>query len=227
MIKEFWWQYIIYAIVCYLLCNFNFAVFISKKFKHRDIRNMGSGNPGTTNMFRAFGLKVGILTFICDALKGAICSLGGILLFKALAGGFTSSPSNEIMNVALFGGYIGGFFAGLGHVFPAFYHFKGGKGFATGVGVFLVLSPLCAILSLILGFVLLLFIDRMSIFALLFFTIITLESAITLLPSRWYLFALTAMYYVLVIFAHRSNIKRLYLGTENPMGISNIFKKKG
>lgn len=223
---NFLWQYALYGLICYLLCNFNFAVFISKKFKHQDIRTVGSGNPGTTNMYRAFGFKAGLITFVCDALKGVVCALCGKLLF----GFFATNAGLEqsvIENAALFGGYIGGLCAGLGHIFPVLFKFKGGKGFATGVGFFLVMNPLITLMAVIIGIIVLLITDLMSVFALLFFTIITLASALQLLPELWVHFVVVAMYYLIVIFAHRHNIKRLCHNEENKMGISKLLKKSG
>lgn len=219
------WQYALYGLACYLLSNFNFAVFISKRFKHRDIRTVGSGNPGTTNMFRAFGLRTGLITFVCDMMKGFVCALGGRLLFGYVAEsvGLTGA---ELENAALFGGYVGGLFAGLGHVFPVLFGFKGGKGFATGIGFFLAVDPLVAVMAIIVGSVVLLATDLMSPFAILFFTIMTLRSAISLLPDRWPHFVAVALYYAMVLFAHRHNIKRLYHGQENKMGIAKYFRKK-
>ena len=222
---ELWWQYLLFGIACYFLSNFNFAVFISKNFKHTDIRAVGSGNPGTTNMFRAFGLKYGVVTFACDMFKGVICAGGGLLLFY-LIGKNMGFEGEELISSYKFGGYFGGLCAGIGHVFPVLYRFKGGKGFATGIGVFLVLNPIFTIIAIIVGFIVLMITDLMSVYAILFFSIITLEGAVTLLPSNYPLFIMVALYYLLVLYAHRHNIKRLYRGEENKMGIARIFGRK-
>ncbi len=214
-----------FGIVCYIICNFNFAVFISRKFKHTDIRTVGSGNPGTTNMFRAFGLKFGLITFVCDMLKGFVCAMGGKLLFAWLAEsvGLTGA---EAEYASLFGGYLGGLCAGIGHVFPVLFGFKGGKGFATGIGLFLAVDPLVAVMAVLVGGVVLLATDMMSPFAILFFTIMTLWSAFSLLPEKLPHFIVVVLYYALVLFAHRHNIKRLYHGEENKMGITKLLKKR-
>lgn len=155
-----WWIYLIFALACYFLCNFNFAIFFTKKIKKEDIRSKGSGNPGTTNVFRVYGYKMGLLIFVFDMGKGLVCALAGYLIFGALYG-------NELD--ARFFAYVGGLCAGLGHVFPVVYNFRGGKGFATGIGVFLVADPVFAAIGLVIGVVVLLITDRMSVFALFFF----------------------------------------------------------
>lgn len=198
-----------------MLCNFNSAMFFTKKIKGENIREKGSGNPGTTNVFRVYGIKMGLLTFACDMAKGVICALAGYIIFKELYGN---------VNDAKFFAYVGGLAGGIGHVFPIVYNFKGGKGFATGIGVFLVVDPLFAAMALVTGIVVLLITDKMSVFALLFFTIIVMESAVRMLPDMWYMFILVIAYYIMVIYAHRGNIKRLLAGTENTSGIRKIFK---
>ena len=211
-----WWIYLIFALACYLLCNFNFAIFFTKKIKKEDIRSKGSGNPGTTNVFRVYGYKMGLLIFVFDMGKGLVCALAGYLIFGALYG-------NELD--ARFFAYVGGLCAGLGHVFPVVYNFRGGKGFATGIGVFLVADPVFAAIGLVIGVVVLLITDRMSVFALFFFVALCIESAITMLPEKWMLFIPVVLYCAMVVYAHRSNIKRLIKGNENPSGIRKMFRK--
>ena len=118
----------------YLLGGFSSAKFLSK-LKKDDITKHGSGNPGTMNMLRTFGIKFGALTLLMDALKGAIPSLIGFFMFGGVAGG----------NVAYIALFAGGFSAILGHIFPIYYKFKGGKGVACVVGMFAVAEPLWAI----------------------------------------------------------------------------------
>lgn len=126
---ELWYWFLLGAVVSYLLGCFNFAVLISK-IKHKDIRNVGSGNPGTMNMSRTFGLKIGLINFLCDALKGAIPVLCGYLIFR----GYTFAGTD--FAVSDFARYIFGIFAVIGHIFPVTMKFKGGKGIATTLGMF-------------------------------------------------------------------------------------------
>ena len=112
-------KYILLIVCSYLLGSVNFARILSKNVMHGDITKSGSGNPGTMNMLRTYGFKAGALTLVLDALKGVIPALVGYFLF----GGDGS-------NAAYVGLYVGGLSAVVGHCFPVFYKFKGGKGVA-------------------------------------------------------------------------------------------------
>ena len=116
-----WHYFVIAAIVCYLIGCFNFAVLISRS-KKKDIRNVGSGNPGTMNMTRTFGLKTGIINFFCDLIKGGVPALTGYLLFK----GFVFKGTDIL--VSDFARYFFGVFVIIGHIFPVTLNFRGGKG---------------------------------------------------------------------------------------------------
>ena len=130
-VSEKWYYFIIAAAVCYLVGCFNFAVIISQ-FKNRDIRGEGSGNPGTMNMMRTFGLKVGIINFFCDALKGGLPVLAVYFIFR----GSVFAGTNVC--VADFMRYFCGLFVVIGHIFPITMKFKGGKGIASTLGLFWV-----------------------------------------------------------------------------------------
>ena len=106
------------AIVSYLLGSLNFGVIISK-LHGKDVRESGSGNAGATNMTRLFGKKIGILTFVGDALKAVLSCILGIVLVGSL------------------GGFVAGFFCVVGHAFPVYFKFKGGKGVACMAAVVL------------------------------------------------------------------------------------------
>lgn len=130
-LKDCWYWFLLAAAVCYLIGCFNFAVLISH-FKKSDIRSIGSGNPGTMNMTRSFGLKIGVINFICDALKGGLPVLAAFLIFKDYVFAGTS------VSVADFARYFFGVFVVIGHVFPVTMKFKGGKGIASTMGLFAV-----------------------------------------------------------------------------------------
>jgi glycerol-3-phosphate acyltransferase PlsY len=128
-ISQSWYWFLLAAACCYLIGCFNFAVLISK-IKKQDIRGVGSGNPGTMNMSRTFGLKIGIINFLCDALKGGIPVLCGYFIFR----GYVFEGTN--VNVGDFARYFFGVFAVIGHIFPVTMKFKGGKGIASTLGLF-------------------------------------------------------------------------------------------
>ena len=115
---ESWWQFLVLAVVCYLIGCFNFAVLISK-LKRNDITKQGSGNPGTMNMTRTFGLKVGLLTFFCDALKGAVPALISYFIYRDC---FFVGTTVIVSDLAR---YFCGLFVVIGHIFPVTMKFKG------------------------------------------------------------------------------------------------------
>ena len=133
-IGEKWYMFLIASAVCYLIGCFNFAVLISF-FKKKDIRSMGSGNPGTMNMTRTFGLKIGGLNFLCDVLKGGLPVLAGYLIFENYV--FKGTD----ISVSDFARYFFGVFVIIGHIFPVTMKFKGGKGIASTMGLFVFSLP--------------------------------------------------------------------------------------
>ena len=122
---------ILTVIAAYLIGSINFAVIFSSAFLKKDVRELGSGNAGATNVLRNAGVLPGVLTFVCDALKGFVASYMGYLMF-----GYLSHHTTWAM--AIYGAYACGTACMLGHVFPIYYQFKGGKGVATSVGIFSV-----------------------------------------------------------------------------------------
>ena len=225
VILDYWWQLLVGGLFVYLVCNTNFAILISKNIKHKDIRTVGSGNPGTTNMIRAFGFKWGACTFVLDATKGALSVALGLILFKNIADSYV---------ITRFAGYFFAMSAILGHVFPVCLKFKGGKGFATTIGAFMVLDPLWTGIFLATGVILLVIWDYMSVFALFFATSLLVKNIITIVNDAFisasgvaFVFIIAiAVVWTVVIVAHRSNIKRLFTACENKTGIHKLFKKK-
>ncbi len=133
-ISEDWYWFVLAAVVCYLVGCFNFAVLISH-FKKKDIRDVGSGNPGTMNMTRTFGLKTGAVNFFCDVLKGGVPALAAYFIFKDYVFAGTG------VSVSDFARYFFGLFVIIGHIFPVTLKFKGGKGIASTMGLFLFALP--------------------------------------------------------------------------------------
>lgn len=124
-----WYWLALGALLSYLLGCFNFAVLISK-IKHKDIRSQGSGNPGTMNMSRTFGWKIGLINFVCDALKGIIPVMAGHLAFAGMCFDGGAVAVSDVSR------YLFGLCAVVGHVFPVTMKFRGGKGIATTLGAF-------------------------------------------------------------------------------------------
>ncbi len=179
----------------YLLGSVSSAIIISKLKGLEDPRNVGSGNPGATNVLRSGDKTAAALTLLGDVLKGTI----PIIIAKALG----ASP----VLIALTG-----MAAFLGHLYPLYYQFKGGKGVATAGGVFLGIAPLIVLLLIIIWFVLA-FLTRYSSFSALVAAACAPILFFFLLPLGPYILLSTAIA-ILLIWRHRENIKRLLNSTE-------------
>lgn len=191
------------ALIAYFLGSLNFAVILSRIFHHDDIRKHGSGNAGATNMVRTYGRKWGIITFICDGLKAAVA----VLLSMFLMGEG--------------GAYIAALFAILGHIFPVYYKFKGGKGVAVAAISILCLNPL-VFLILVIVFVAIVasskYISLGSVICAFFYPLILNAFNRGASGFGFISTAISVIIAVIVIFMHRSNIKRLMNRTENKIG---------
>lgn len=131
------------VIAAYLIGSINFAVIFSSHFSRIDVRNFGSGNAGTTNVMRVSGAKAGVLTFVFDAAKGAAACAMGYFVFKYLVFGGVSGVSAEILH-PIHGAFFCGIACMIGHCWPVFFQFRGGKAAATSVGIFAVCCyPAC------------------------------------------------------------------------------------
>ncbi len=192
---------IISAIVAYLLGSINTSIIISKLFAKSDIRSHGSGNAGATNTLRVLGKKAAALVVIGDGLKGVLAILFARYVAHALSEG--SAPE-----------YIAALFVVLGHVFPVFFGFRGGKGIMTSIAVVFTLSPsIGAILVAIFVVLVLLFnyISLASVISALCFPILVL-----IMESGDILYMVCALIIAIIaVVKHHTNIARLIKGTEN------------
>lgn len=192
------------ALAGYLLGSINFAVVVSRLLDHDDIRNHGSGNAGMTNILRVYGKKQAALVCLGDFGKG----VAAVLLARALFGWAGVA--------ALDGGYVGALAVLLGHLFPVFFGFRGGKGVLTSAGIMLVLNPTVFVV-LVPVVVAMMFLTRIvslgSISAAVVYPLLTW--LFTRQPANT---AFSALMAVLVIYMHRENIKRLLNGTESRFG---------
>ena len=191
--------YFLSAIAGYLVGSISSAVIVSRLMGLPDPRQEGSGNPGATNVLRLGGKLAAALTLIGDILKGAIPVL--------IAASLTAEP----MAIALAG--AGSFF---GHLFPVFFGFKGGKGVATALGVFLAINPFIA-LSLALTWLTIAIIFRFSSLAAI------ISSASAPLWAWWFdssdvYIVLAFALAIILVWRHTENIKRLIAGTESKIG---------
>ena len=201
--------YIIVSVLAYFIGSISFSVIFSRKFAGFDVREKGSKNAGSTNVLRTVGKKAAILTLICDVLKGVLAVLIAIIASKIWSD----------INVQLLK-YIAGFLAILGHTFPIFFEFRGGKGVATALGVLLTLNWKIGLVCLIFALLIMAFtkiVSIGSILAAVLYPILTIFMGGT---SFWCI-VISILIALLVIFNHRSNLKRLREGTENKLS----FKK--
>lgn len=194
-------------VVPYFLGSINFGIIISKLFHGEDIREYGSGNAGMTNMLRTYGKRDAAITLIGDALKAVVAVILGRILF------------------GISGGYVAGLTCILGHAFPCYYKFKGGKGVVVTAGTIAVID--WRIFLVLLGIFILVvafskYISLGSVCGMLVFP---------LLVQVWdrglsINVLLSCLISALVIFLHRGNIKRIYNGTESKLSLSKTDKHK-
>lgn len=206
--------YIIMAIIAYLIGSINFSVILSKKMAGFDVREKGSGNAGSTNMLRSVGKKAAAITLICDILKGVV-SIG----IAILLGNVIENMNRELLL------QIAGIAVVTGHTFPIFFGFKGGKGVATSLGVLLMSNWQIGLICLVFAIVLMALTRMVSLgscAAAVLFPVLTLfiNQHYTVLTDgkngRVY-FVYSVILAIIVLYNHRSNIKRILNGTENKL----------
>ena len=197
---------VVTAIIAYLIGSINFSIILSKKMAGFDVREKGSGNAGTTNMLRAVGKKAAAITLVCDILKGVVAILVAMFI------GYVVEEANKPLLVQ-----IAGIAVILGHTFPIFFKFKGGKGVATSLGVLIMsnwqIGLICLVFALIL-IVLTQMVSVGSIAAAILYPVLTLFIPENYIVQGNYLIY-SVILAVLVVFNHRENVKRLLNGTEN------------
>jgi glycerol-3-phosphate acyltransferase PlsY len=202
--------------LAYLLGSVPTGYLLVKLFRHEDIRSVGSGNIGATNVLRSGGKGLGAATFLLDVLKGAAAVWLGPLLASILLPKMPFRDAQALAAVC----------AVLGHMFPVWLHFRGGKGVATGFGVFLVAAPLAALASIALFFIVLLVTRYVSLGSIL--------GAASFPLFAWFMVRgdkpapyIAAQIFValLIILKHHQNIRRLLNGTESRFGTRTQERK--
>lgn len=206
--------YIVIGIIAYALGSISFSVIFSRKFAGFDVREKGSGNAGSTNVLRTVGKKAAIFTLICDALKGVIAILIAIIasnIFKELDGALLVQ--------------IAGICVIIGHTFPIFFEFRGGKGVATSLGVLLMINWQIGLICLVFA-LLIMALTKMvsagSVSAAILFPVLTLFLGKEYFIVKGSYFIFSVIMALIVMFNHRSNIKRILNGTENKLGSKKV-----
>lgn len=211
--------YIIMGMIAYLIGSVNFSILISKKVAGFDLREKGSGNAGTTNMLRTVGKGAAVVTLILDILKGVAAIYAAILY-----GNIVSKLANiQIDNSILV--QIAGILVILGHTYPIYFGFKGGKGVATSLGILLTTNYQIGLICLVFAIVLMILTKMVSVGSLgaaILFPVLTLFLSKENFVVQGNYLVYSIIIALIVIFNHRSNIKRLMNGTENKIS----FKKK-
>ena len=210
--------YIIMAIIAYCIGSVNFSVIISKKMAGFDVREKGSGNAGSTNMLRIVGKKAALLTLICDILKGVVA-----IIISILIGAIVKDSNKELLL------QIAGIAVVLGHTFPIFFGFKGGKGVATSLGILLMSNWQIGLICLVFALVLMALTRMVSLgscSAAVLFPVLTLfinehYTVLTEGKSGKVYFVYSLILAIIVLFNHRNNIKRLLNGTENKLSFKS------
>ncbi len=205
---------IIVAIIAYLIGSINFSVIISKKIAGFDVREKGSGNAGSTNMLRSVGKGAAALTLLCDVLKGVVA----ILIAIGIGNLIKEADKGLLVQIA-------GIAVVIGHTFPIFFGFKGGKGVATSLGILLMTNWQIGLICLVFALVLMALTQMVSLgscAAAVLFPVLTLfikDHYIVAEGGSYFIYSVILA--VIVLYNHRSNIKRMLNGTENKLS----FKK--
>jgi glycerol-3-phosphate acyltransferase PlsY len=190
---------LLFALGAYLLGSFPTGLILAKAFSAQDIRAAGSGNIGATNVTRVLGKKLGALTFLGDALKGYVPVWAGAVLFQSTQAS------------CLFGGA-----AFLGHLFPVYLGFRGGKGVATAFGIFLYLAPPVALMAAVLFAGVVAAWRYVSLGSLTVAALLPVLLALFSFPLP--VVALSMLTGLLIFIKHKENIRRLMQGRENSVG---------
>ena len=205
--------YIIIALIAYAIGSVNFSVIISKKMAGFDVREKGSGNAGSTNVLRTVGKKAAAITLVCDILKGVVAILVALVI------GLFAKESSKAILVE-----VAALAVVLGHTFPIFFEFRGGKGVATSLGIILLINWKIGLICLVFALTLMA-LTRMvslgSISASVLFAVLTMfitDSYVAGIEHDFSFVVFGVLLAAFVIFNHRSNLKRILNGTENKLG---------
>lgn len=218
----------IVAGISYLLGSISFSILFTKLFDdHRDIRTMGSGNAGLTNVLRCVGIKAGIFTFLFDFSKGAAAVLAGKAIFQ-----FFCAQEGLPTYCVQYGAYLAGIFCVIGHIYPVYFHFKGGKGVLASAAILFFLNWrifLIAIAIFAAVFALTKIVSISSVCAALSFPLtnflilyfFSYRIGIAPLSYVWITTLISFLLTSLLVYKHWANLERLKNGTEGKFSIKH------
>lgn len=187
-------NYILFGLLAYLLGSIPSALIVGKVGYKMDIREHGSGNLGATNTFRVLGIKAGIIVTLADILKGTVATVIPLLVFES-----------EVSALII------GLFAVIGHTYPLFAKFKGGKAVATSSGIILGVSPLLFII-MVVSFLLTLYISKYVSLSSMITGVVAIIA--TILMRNLFLLVIVSILTIFVFYRHKDNIKRIRNKTE-------------
>ena len=193
-------RYIICAVIAYLLGSISSGILLTRNSGH-DIRKEGSGNTGASNALRVFGVRTGLITFICDILK----AVAAVLIGKALAGEY--------------GGMLSGLFVIIGHNWPVFFGFKGGKGIACSCAVVLLNFPIPGAIAIALCIAAIALTRYISVGSMLL--LVSYAVILCFTKPFWPHGVWAIVLAVMAIARHHGNIRRLLNGTENKLSFKS------
>ena len=213
--------YIIMGAIAYLIGSVNFSILISKKVAGFDLREKGSGNAGTTNVLRTVGKGAAAITLILDIFKG-VAAIGIAILYGNMISWMTKTQIDNSVLVQ-----IAGIFVILGHTFPIYFGFKGGKGVATSLGILITTNYQIGLICLVFALVLIALTRMVSVGSLaaaILFPVLTLFLAKEnfIVPGNYFVYSIIIA--IIIIFNHRANIQRLLDGNENKISFKKIEK---
>lgn len=208
-----WWQLTLVIVLSYLVGNISFSRILARS-KKTDITKLGSGNAGSTNVMRSFGFAFGALNLVLDMLKGFIPAIACYYIF-----------GKSLIHL-----YIAGISVMVGHIYPVVFLFKGGKGIASMLGVFLAADPVITLIVMAIAFVIWLIFKYGSVASFVCVTALTVieglkAKAMGTIDGK-IICALLFVVFCLTWYAHRSNIERLLCGKENKVNLIKSIKKK-
>lgn len=203
----FWILIVFVSIIAYLIGSFNYSIIMSEVFIGSDIRKKGSGNAGSTNMLRNYGWKAGAITLLSDFMKAFVATLAAWAIF-----------TRYMPEYAHLGTAVAGFFCAVGHCFPLYFDFRGGKGVAVGGIMILMTDVRCFLVALAVFVILVALFRYISLgsvsagisFPVSYALILGLNST-----QNKIVFVFAAALAIMVAVLHRANIARLFKGTES------------
>lgn len=195
------WVLVLCAAIAYILGSISFSYLFTKKIRHEDIREKGSGNAGTTNVLRNYGWGMGVLVFAGDVLKGLLAAIIGMYLGGEL------------------GLCVAGVFAVVGHNYSCFLRFKGGKGIAATIGVLLIIQTIPTLIIFAVAIIIVIATKIMSIGSIIGL-ILSAVAAFVVAPDSVYQQIAVVIIAILGILSHRENIVRLIHGNERKLSLS-------